>query len=268
MVASGPTANGIKLTADGAAYVRMNLPKRDVYVGESIPVEIEVGMRAGMVTSVNGLPTLTGGDFTLNNLSRQPERVEKTIDGQSFTVLTWRSVLAPVKAGTFPLSVAAPLTVRVRTRPQRDSMMDDLLGDPFLQNFFGATVPKEVTVSSQAAELKVLSLPAEGRPRDFSGAVGSFKIASEVSTPHAAVGDPLTVRLRISGAGNFDRVDSPCSTSSIAEELPAEILIRAGRYARLQGRKNLRAAADCLTTRRSDIATTDIQLFRSRCPAL
>jgi hypothetical protein len=54
-----------------------------------------------------------------------------------------------------------------------------------------------------------LPLPSEGRPKDFSGAVGSFKIASDISTTRAAVGDPLTLRLHVSGAGNFDRVDSP-----------------------------------------------------------
>jgi hypothetical protein len=58
----------------------------------------------------------------------------------------------------------------------------------------------------------VLELPAAGRPSDFSGAVGSFKIADELSPNSAAAGDPLTVRLRITGTGNFDRVDSPMLT--------------------------------------------------------
>ncbi|MEA3150770.1 MAG: hypothetical protein QOD56_1709 [Gammaproteobacteria bacterium] len=209
VVPGGSTVNGIRMTADGSAFVRMNLPKRPVYVGESIPVDIEVGMRAGFVTSLNGLPTLTGSEFTLNNLSHQPERVEKVIDGQPFTLLTWHSVLAPVKPGTFTLSVETPLTVRVRTRPAKDSVIDDLLGDPFLQNFFGATVPKDITVSSPAADLTVLALPMEGRPSDFSGAVGTFKVASELSSTTAATGDPLTLRMQVSGAGNFDRVDSP-----------------------------------------------------------
>ena len=205
----GTTSSGIRMSADGSAFVRFNLPKRQVYVGESIPVDIEVGMKPGFVTSLNGLPTLTGTEFTLDNLSHQPERVEKLIDGKPFTVLTWHSVLAPVKPGTFTLSVETPLTVRVRTQAPKDSMIDDLLGDPFLQNFFGATVPKDITVASQPAELTVLALPTEGRPADFSGAVGSFKIATDLSATTAATGDPLTLRLHVSGAGNFDRVDSP-----------------------------------------------------------
>jgi len=204
---AGARGDGIRLTADGSAFVRLILPKREVYVGESIPVDIEVGMRDGFVTSLNGLPTLTGADFTLNNLSRQPERVPKVIDGKEFTLLTWHSLLAAVKPGKFSLSVESPLTVRIRTRPQRESLLEDSLGDPFMQNFFGATVSKEITVASPPAELSVLSLPA-GRPPAFSGAVGSFKIASDLSSATAAAGDPLTLRMQVSGAGNFDRVDS------------------------------------------------------------
>jgi len=204
---SGARTDGIRLTADGSAFVRLILPKREVYVGESIPVDIEVGMRDGFVTSLNGLPTLTGADFTLNNLSRQPERVPKVIDGKEFTLLTWHSLLAAVKPGKFSLSVESPLTVRIRTRPQRESLLEDSLGDPFMQNFFGATVSKEITVASPPAELSVLSLPA-GRPPAFSGAVGLFTIASDLSSATAAAGDPLTLRMHVSGAGNFDRVDS------------------------------------------------------------
>ncbi len=205
---AGASANGIRMTADGSAFVRLVLPKRDIYVGESIPVDIEVGLRSGFVTSLNGLPTLTGGEFTLNNLSHQPERVEKLIDGKPYTLLTWHSVIAAVKPGQYSLSVETPLTVKIRTRSPRESLLDDLLGDPFLQNFFGATVPKDITVSSPPSELTVLSLPAEGRPPDFTGAVGSFKIASDLSAAGAAAGDPLTLRMHVTGAGNFDRVDS------------------------------------------------------------
>ena len=67
-----PNAEGIRMAADGAAFVRLVLPKRDVYVGESVPVEIEVGARDGFARP-NGLPTLTSSEFTLNNLTRSPE---------------------------------------------------------------------------------------------------------------------------------------------------------------------------------------------------
>lgn len=199
---------GIHLTEDGSAYLRLTVPKREVYVGESIPVEMEVGMRSGFVSSLNGLPKLTGENFTLNNLSHQPERSEKLIEGQPFVLLTWRSSLSVVKPGTFPLVAQVPLTVKIRTRSKRQSELDDQFGDPFWQNFFGMTVPKEVTVESPGQELKVLELPAEGRPADFHGAIGTFAIESDISPGKGEVGEPLTLRMRVIGSGNFDRVDS------------------------------------------------------------
>ena len=201
-------AAGLRMTSDGSAFLRLSMPKRDVFVGEIVPVDIELGLRAGFVTSIHGLPTLTGSEFTLNNLSREPEHELRKIDGKTFEVLIWHSVIAAVKPGGFSLSVDTPLTVKIRTQSQQESALDDLLGDPFLQNRFGAMVKRDITVSSPATDLKVLALPTTGRPADFSGAVGDFKVSSELSSDKASAGEPLTVRMHITGAGNFDRVDT------------------------------------------------------------
>jgi BatD DUF11 like domain len=204
----GSNSNGIRLTPDGSAFVRLEIPKHELYVGESIPVEIQVGMRDGFVASINGLPKLNSGDFTLNNLSHQPERAARVIDGKPFTMYTWRSLLGAVKPGSYSLTFETPLTVRIRTRPQRESMLDDLLGDPFLQNIFGASIAKNLTVTNPEAAFRVLPLPTQDRPRDFGGAVGTFKISTDISSTKNTAGDPLTLRMHVNGAGNFDRVQS------------------------------------------------------------
>ncbi len=208
ILSGGSLPKGVRLTDDGSAYVRLSIPKREVFVGESVPVEMEVGMRSGFVASINGLPKLTDDNFALNNLSHQPERTEKLINGEPFVLLIWRSTLAVVKPGTFALAAEVPLTVKIRTRPKRESALDDRFGDPFWQNLFGATIPKDINVTSPVQELTVHELPAEGRPADFHGAIGNFSIASDVSPIKADAGDPLTVRMRVTGSGNFDRVDS------------------------------------------------------------
>ncbi len=207
LLRGGADVNGIRLTPDGSAFVRLEVPKHELYVGESIPAEIQVGLRNGFAAS-NSLPKLNSGDFTLNNLSFQPERSAKILDGKSFTLFTWHSLLAPIKPGTYSLNFSIPATVRIRTQPRGDSMIDDLMGDPFMQNLFGASITKNITVTSPDAAFTVLPLPAEGRPADFGGAVGSFKISTDVSSATNTAGDPLTLRLHVSGAGTFDRVDS------------------------------------------------------------
>jgi hypothetical protein len=207
LVSTTALPRGVELKAGGAAFVHLVIPAHEVYVGESVPVDIEVGVRPGIVTSLNGLPTLNGGEFTLDNLSRQPERRDKVIDGAPFLVMTWHSVLAAVKPGDFSLSVDTPLTVKINTRSAEDMAFAAWLGGPFLQNIYNGIAPKEVTIASPTSELKVLPLPTEGRPKDFNGAVGDFEVSSDISPARAAAGDPLTLRLHVIGAGNFDRVD-------------------------------------------------------------
>jgi hypothetical protein len=210
--ATASLPKGAELKAGGAAFVRLVMPTRPIYVGESVPVDIEVGLRPGIVASLNGLPTLTGGDFTLNNLSRQPERRDEIYGGNPFLLMTWHSVLAAVKPGDFSLSVEAPMSVKINTLSSEDISIAARMGAPFLQSLYNAIRPKEITVNSPTLDLKVLPLPTEGRPKDFTGAVGNFQASSDITPAHPAAGDPLTYRLHISGTGNFDRVDSPMLT--------------------------------------------------------
>jgi hypothetical protein len=208
-MSKAPVPKGIQLKANGAAFIRMVIPTRAVYVGESVPVDIELGIRPGIVTSLNGPPALSGGEFTLNNLSHQPLRRDQIIEGSQFLVMTWHSALAAVKPGDFSLSAETPLSVRIDTRSAEDKAFAAWLGWPFSQIQYKGAAPKDVTVASPSSELKVLSLPTQGRPGDFSGAVGDFEVSSETSATHVAAGDPLTLRLRIRGVGNFDRVYAP-----------------------------------------------------------
>jgi oxygen tolerance protein BatD len=207
-MSKAPVPKGIQLKAGGAAFVQLAMPTRPVYVGETVPVDIELGIRPGIVTSLNGPPALSSGDFTLSNLSKQPLRRDQMIEGNPFLVMTWHSALAAVKPGEFTLAVETPLSVKVDTRSAEDQAVAHMLGWPFSQITYKGAPPKDVTVASPTSSLKVLSLPAQGRPKDFGGAVGDFQVSSDTSATHVTAGDPLTLRLRISGVGNFDRVDS------------------------------------------------------------
>src|SRR3981081_1309667 len=175
---------GIQLKAGGAAFVQLVIPSRAVYVGESVPVDIEVGVRPGIVTAMNGLPALKGGDFTLNNLSKSPKRREQVIEGNPFVVMTWHSVLAAVKPGDFSLSAETPLSVKINTNSAEDIAIAARMGWPFLQSMYNGIVPKDITIASPSSALKVLPLPAQGQPKDFSGAVGDFQVSSDISPAH------------------------------------------------------------------------------------
>jgi hypothetical protein len=207
-------ADSTRQAASGAAFVRLRLSKHELYVGEMVPVDIQVGARDGMVASLNGPPTLNGDAFTLSKLPENPSRTEEVVDGKPFIVFTWHTALVAVKPGTLSLTIDTPLTVRVRAPGRPDggffsgSGFEDLFNDPAFQNFFGTSTQRDVTVSSAPETFTVLALPTEGRPADFSGAVGKFAVSSELSQDKAAEGDPITLRMRVSGEGDFERVSS------------------------------------------------------------
>ena len=56
--------------------------------------------------------------------------------------------------------------------------------------------------------VKIKALPAQGRPAGFSGAVGTFDVTSEAPATNGATGDPMKLKIIVTGTGNFNRVST------------------------------------------------------------
>ena len=204
-----------------SAFLRIELPRRELIVGELVPVKVKAYFRAGVSASLNGLPTLSSDAFTLNKLDDNPEQNRELIDGVPYTVVTWTSALSSVKAGDYPLNLDLPVMVRVQEKgalgnnPFKDFFGDDsAFDDPFFDNFFSNATQEPLTLHTDGATVKIKSLPAQGRPADFSGAVGQFDMTAEAPAKNGTTGDPLTLKINITGHGNFDRVTTNGLTSS------------------------------------------------------
>lgn len=183
----------------------VTLPKKEFYVGELVPVEIKVFIPEDIQPNITDLPQFTSDGFTLNSLSTKPEQTTEVVNGRPCIVLTWHSALTGVRMGDYPFTLQMPLRVVV---PQR---MPQIPADDTFNNFFRNAMasmgtPKNVTIQNAAQTLKVLPLPQAKRPADFSGAVGQFEIEASATPTSVNVGDPITLRLKITGTGNFDRV--------------------------------------------------------------
>jgi hypothetical protein len=198
------------------AFLRLVMPKHDLHVGELVPVQIKAYFREGVQASINGLPSLSSDAFTLNSLEDKPAQTQEDIDGQPYDVVTWTTALSAVKAGDYSLGLEMPviLTVRENASKPRDPSDDPFADDSFFNDFFGDSVQKQVTLTSGAQAERVSPLPPSNRPAGFSGAVGQFAVTAEASPDHVAAGDPITLRLTVTGRGNFDRVSSDLLNNS------------------------------------------------------
>jgi hypothetical protein len=52
-------------------------------------------------------------------------------------------------------------------------------------------------------------LPEKNKPANFSGAIGDFTMTASVGPTNVAAGDPVTVRVQISGSGALDTIQLP-----------------------------------------------------------
>ena len=100
-------------------FLRLVVPKKEFYVGETVPVELKAYFRAGVELRVDGLPTLNSDAFTVNKLGREPLSSQQMVNGAPYTVFTWPTAITAVKAGDYEMSIEIPVTVTLRQRPQR-----------------------------------------------------------------------------------------------------------------------------------------------------
>lgn len=221
-------------TADPSQDVllRMSLKKKDVYVGEKIPVTIRAYFPPGVGVTVQGLPEIDAEGVTLDPPTGEPRQRETTLDGKPYLEASWSASLTFVKSGPQTVDVRLPATLQWRERSSRSgrrSPLEDMFSDDFdalfsngnmpsmarafsmLRGFdpsdmFGNVRTKEVMLRRGRTRVDVAPLPEGGRPASFSGAVGEFDISIDAPETDVAVGEPVTLRFTITGRGNFERL--------------------------------------------------------------
>ena len=211
------TASTVRLrsgNSDEVAFLRVKPATKKSYSGEVVPVQIKVYFRDGIKANLNSLPLLIGEGFVLQQLEREPVQSRELVNNTQYTVLTWNSSLSGIKEGTHKVSVEldATLLLREQRRISRrgNSMFNDpFFGDSFFDNFFGSYREKEVKIASPELNLSVLPLPEEGKPKNFNGAIGDFRLQVAADPVELQPGDPITLTMTVSGQGNFDRVQAP-----------------------------------------------------------
>src|SRR5262245_15397888 len=213
----GRSAQGQTSNAGDLVFAELIVPKKTAYVGEIVPVQIRMGFDARVHPRLTEPPDITGQGFTAQKLQQSSQNLE-TINGRPFEVVTFKTAIAAARAGKFeigPVKAKAQVVVpRRRNAPRSRSPfdlfdLDDPFSDPFFSNpFAGFGERRDIQITSDPVALEVKPLPPNAPP-SFSGAIGSFTMATDAKPKSVQVGDPITVTTTIAGRGNFDRVNAP-----------------------------------------------------------
>ncbi len=82
----------------------------------------------------------------------------------------------------------------------------------FQRDIFGTVTPsrvKRLRETPKLPQLTIKPVPDEGRPPDYNGAVGRYRISATARPTAVPVGDPITLSLTIRGNGNLDSLSAP-----------------------------------------------------------
>ena len=202
--------------------LRQRLSKERCYVGEPLVLTTTWYIGRDVKSFDFNLPLLDDPRFTV--YSREPEQLppdpddrfefaagpEKIVavrgsgrlEGKSFTTLTFEQTIIPRQSGDFTLPQATVSCQALSGYSRRKSRSFGAFDDPFFSDFFGSGrqgVYRTQVIPANEPELRVMELPAAGRPDDFSGLVGVYEISTQAAPVEVNVGDPITLTIKISG---------------------------------------------------------------------
>lgn len=192
-----PPVTGAPAGGDPEALVRLLVPNQKVFVGEIVRARLELCLRNDVVNIQNvQLDPITAEGFTVGK-TKEGQKEQTHLGTADYNVIPVNMVFIAAKAGTLTLG------------PPTCSL--DLLFGPF--DFFGRpTRSQHVSLTGDPVILQAVPLPAENKPPNFNGAVGSYSLAVSVAPTNVAVGDPITVTVQITGRGAVDSLALPDQT--------------------------------------------------------
>jgi hypothetical protein len=74
---------------------------------------------------------------------------------------------------------------------------------------FGFGRPYQFTKASREVPIEVKDVPSDGRPGNFTGAVGRFRVSAAFEPPTGTTNTPITLRVRFEGQGNAKLIELP-----------------------------------------------------------
>jgi oxygen tolerance protein BatD len=206
-----PAAQGIPRSARAAqqdeskiAFGDLIIPKKTVFVGEVVPVELRFYFDASYPVRLPDRPTFAGDGFTVMRFSKPIEK-QQDVGGRTYNLVIFQTALTAAKAGTLEIS---PATMESQIQLPGRSGIDDFFGG-FFGNMLSTGDIRQTTVSTPPAKLEVKPLPKDGQPENFSGAIGQFSLQASAAPKQAPAGDPISLNVTVSGRGNFDAMGAP-----------------------------------------------------------
>lgn len=181
----------------GDLFILVSASKTHVHEQEPVMLTYKVYTTLNL-TQLNGaMPDLKGFHTQEVKLPQQKNFHMETFRGKTYNTVTWSQyIMYPQMTGSLKIpSITYHGIV----------MEEDRSEDAFFTGGGYKEVPRDVT--APGITIQVDPLPA--KPKDFSGGVGKFNISAQLAKTEVRAGDPINLRLVLSGTGNLKLVKEP-----------------------------------------------------------
>ncbi len=207
----GGNRSGGETGSTNDVYVKAFASNTSPLQGEGVVVTYKVFTKVP-ISQINISKLSSFSGFWSQNLMKENDKLQQTtqiIDGEQYVVADIRKIaLFPLKSGSLvidPLELSCVAQVRRQSKTKTgDPFFDDFFNDSF---FNSGMANVEKTLKSNPVIINARALPADGKPVDFSGAVGSFTFQSEVDKTRLKTNDAVTLKCTITGRGNIQLID-------------------------------------------------------------
>jgi hypothetical protein len=216
------------------ASFRIDAARKKAWVGQAIPVTMTAYFRGVEGVTLEGAPQISSPGIFTSDFAPGPRQATEMIGGEPALVATWTGTVTPSSPGPLPLSAELPVRVRYRDAAPHVEMPNPFPDDPFaafagnpfdtsvFDRFFQQAIPEALgrlrqeatTLRASSLAIRVEPLPTADQPASFTGAIGRFDLKASLSSTHAHVSDPVTLRVVVQGVGDLDRLDLPGVASS------------------------------------------------------
>lgn len=187
------------------AFMKLVPAKTNVYVGEVLPLEIQ--LYHAVPAQDLQLQPFSGEGFTFGKNRELPQRRVR-IGNTTYFLRQVQSTAIANKIGDLTLG-EVECTGRLEVpivRRRTGGVFDEFFNDPF----FGPRYElRAMKIKSDPVAVRAMQIPSDGRPPSFTGAVGQFTMTVAASPTNVAVGEPIRVKLRIEGKGALENINPP-----------------------------------------------------------
>jgi hypothetical protein len=189
--------------------------KQHVRQGEQLSITFKLYTRV----SVTGFdlakaPTFDGFWSEDFDMPKPPALTTETLNGKQYKcAVIKKTALFATQAGNLKIApIEVRCAVQVQSKRRGNDPFDQFFNDPFFQQVQSVNMD----VKSNPLTITVDPIPANA-PSGYSGAIGRFAFNASVDKYSVKAGDPITLRVSISGSGNIKLVTPP------KPQLPADM---------------------------------------------